>query len=106
MCLHQKWCIFRFIKLAAKGKGVRVGVQEGVAVAVQAKVVRVGEPMKGKWPIGDNKTPRFQKEELLFKRGGRLRHSGARRTAKKVTRLVRIVERRGGEGDKAEMLKN
>ena len=47
------------IELATRGKGVGAGNLEGVAVAVQAKVVRVGEPMKGECPVAENKTSGF-----------------------------------------------
>jgi hypothetical protein len=42
------------IEMATPIKGVAAGDLEGVAVAVQSKVVRVGEAMKGKWPVADN----------------------------------------------------
>jgi hypothetical protein len=84
------------IKVAAGGEGVGAGGLERVAVAVQAEIIRVGEPMKGQWPVAYRQSPRFQKGELLLKSGGRFRHSGSHPEGKKVTRLVRIVERRGG----------
>jgi hypothetical protein len=47
------------IELATRGKGVGAGNLEGGAVAIQAKVVRVGESMKGECPVADNKTSGF-----------------------------------------------
>jgi hypothetical protein len=84
------------IEVAARGKRVGAGDLEGVAVAVQAKVIRVGKPVKSECAVADNKASGFQENKLLLESGGLLRHLVGRRRAKKVTRLVRIVERRGG----------